>query len=124
MTTTVTLGPWYQRLSQPRTIVQDLASKVREDTDPFVPYQNGDLAAGVVFLTQGLTVQIVYSSVYAHYVFKGLAMAGHAPKHYTGKPLNYFTGKHSQAGADWIGRAKSANMSGWESLVKGMLLNG
>jgi hypothetical protein len=124
MTATVTFGPWYQRLIQPRGVVQDLASKVREDADPFVPYRDGNLASGVAFLTQGLTVQIVYTSVYAHYVFKGVAMAGHAPKHYTGKSLNYFTGKHSQAGADWIERAKSANMPGWESLVKGMLLDG
>lgn len=124
MTVTVNLGPWADAFTHPGNLVQDVASKVREDTDPFVPYRNGALTANVTFLTQGMTAQIVYGAVYAHYVFVGEAMGGHKPKHYTGTSLRYFTGRHSQAGKDWIGRASAANMTGWENFTLERLLHG
>jgi hypothetical protein len=121
---TVAYGPWAERLKNPLPVTQDLASKVREDAAPFVPYRDGGLASQVTFLTQALTVSVVYGVRYAHYIFTGKAMGGKAPKHYTGTSLNYFTGKHSQAGADWIGRAVSANASGWGEFVAGRIVNG
>ncbi len=124
MTVTVDLGKFATNIANPIGITQDLASKVRENTDPFVPFRNGGLASSVTFLTQGQIVQVVYNKPYAHYVFVGKAMGGSKPKHYTGNSLNYFTGKHGQAGSDWIGRAKSANMNGWTSFVAGRLVNG
>ncbi|WP_270235235.1 minor capsid protein [Lacticaseibacillus suilingensis] len=123
MTTTVEFGPWAQRLADPSELNRYLAYKVREDADPFVPYQSGNLAGdGVSFVETSEMTTIVYSAPYAHYVWVGEAMGGSAPRHYTGETLNYFHGMHSQAGADWTERAADANMSGWEQLIAGRLL--
>lgn len=123
MTTQVKFGPWMTRLSEPHDLVRDLADKVRESTDPFVPYRSGNLAGdSVQILDAGSAYRIVYGAPYAHYVFKGIAMAGSAPKRYTGEELNYFRGQHAQAGANWIERSADVNMSGWESFIVGRLL--
>lgn len=125
MTSKVDFGPWADRLANPHDVTRELADKVRESTDSFVPYRTGNLAGdSVEILDAGSAYSIVYGAPYAHYVFKGMAMAGSAPKHYTGEELNYFKGKHHEnAGADWIERSADVNMSGWEEFTRGRLLS-
>lgn len=70
-----------------------LASTVARLSDPYVPMSAG---AGVHMKNQ---VQIdaegraiLYRQSYAHYQYYGEVMVGRAPKHYTGKPINYHGG--------------------------------
>lgn len=123
MTTKVQLGSWFERVLDAHQVEKELASNVRSDVDPFVPFRGGDLASTVDMLDVGSMMQIRYSMAYAHYVFVGIAMAGN-PRVLTGTPLNYFRGKHTQAGSDWVERAKSQFMSSWESFVLERLVHG
>lgn len=67
-----------------------LASEVKRLSDPYVPMQQGMLKNNVVIASDGST--LTYTQPYAHYQYYGEAMAGRAPKHYTGKALNYSGG--------------------------------
>lgn len=64
-----------------------LASEVKRLCDPYVPMQSGDLKNRATIAADGS--YIVYTQPYAHYQYYGEAMAGRAPKHYTGKALKY-----------------------------------
>lgn len=64
-----------------------LASEVKRLCDPYVPMQQGTLKNTAVVASDGSTV--TYVQLYAHYQYYGKAMAGRAPKQYTGKPLDY-----------------------------------
>lgn len=67
-----------------------LASEVKRLSDPYVPMQQGLLKNQAVVASDGST--LTYTQPYAHYQYYGEAMAGRAPKHYTGKPLTYHGG--------------------------------
>lgn len=67
-----------------------LASSVARFCDPYVPMSAG----GGAHMKNARQIandgsNITYPGPYAHYQYTGIAMAGRAPKHYTGKPLNY-----------------------------------
>lgn len=64
-----------------------LASEVKRLCDPYVPMQQGTLKNTAVVADDGSSV--TYVQPYAHYQYYGEAMAGRAPKQYTGKPLDY-----------------------------------
>ena len=64
-----------------------LASEVKRLSDPYVPMQQGLLKNMAVVASDGST--LTYTQPYAHYQYYGEAMAGRAPKQYTGKPLTY-----------------------------------
>ncbi|WP_262315374.1 minor capsid protein [Lacticaseibacillus parakribbianus] len=116
MTTTVEFGRWADELANPADVERELASKVREDADPFVPRQDGNLSGDSADIIDS---SIIYGAPYAHYVWFGQVMVGPKPKQYVtgGLALNYYTGKHKQAGADWVERAADVNMAGWERFV-------
>ncbi|WP_179395053.1 minor capsid protein [Lacticaseibacillus absianus] len=125
--TTVGFGAWAGRLADPGNVTGELAYKVREGAEPFVPASAapewGYLASDSVnVLDAGANWTIVYGAPYAHYVFVGKVLVGHKPKHPNGEALNYFKGNHSNAGPDWIERAADANMAGWETFVVGRLI--
>lgn len=67
-----------------------LASEVKRLSDPYVPMQQGLLKNTAVVASDGST--LTYVQPYAHYQYYGQAMAGRAPKHYTGKALSYSGG--------------------------------
>lgn len=67
-----------------------LASEVKRLCDPYVPMQQGHLKNQTVIASDGST--LTYTQPYAHYQYYGEAMAGRAPKKYTGKELNYHGG--------------------------------
>jgi len=67
-----------------------LAEIVRDYSDPYVPMSAGAAAhmKGLVEIApDGAYLQ--YRAPYAHYQYVGEVMAGRAPKHYTGKDLQY-----------------------------------
>lgn len=69
-----------------------IASEVKRLSDPYVPMSSGANAhmknlAQVVDSSTG--VAVVYNTPYAHYQYYGEVMAGRAPKHYTGKDIDY-----------------------------------
>lgn len=64
-----------------------LASQVKRLCDPYVPMQQGALKNNATIAGDGS--YIVYTQPYAHYQYYGEAMAGRAPKEYTGKELDY-----------------------------------
>lgn len=64
-----------------------LASEVKRLSDPYVPMQQGLLKNQAVVASDGSA--LTYTQPYAHYQYYGEAMAGRAPKQYTGKPLTY-----------------------------------
>jgi len=64
-----------------------LASEVKRLSDPYVPMQQGILKNTAVVAGDGSN--ITYVQPYAHYQYYGEAMAGRAPKKYTGNPLTY-----------------------------------
>lgn len=67
-----------------------LASEVKRLSDPYVPMQQGLLKTNAVIAADGST--LTYTQPYAHYQYYGEAMAGRAPKNYTGKALDYHGG--------------------------------
>ena len=67
-----------------------LASEVKRLCDPYVPMQSGTLKNTAVVAPDGSSV--TYIQPYAHYQYYGEAMAGRAPKHYTGNALTYSGG--------------------------------
>lgn len=64
-----------------------LASEVARLCDPYVPMQQGLLKNLHTIASDGSA--ITYTQPYAHYQYYGKAMAGRAPKHYTGDDLTY-----------------------------------
>lgn len=64
-----------------------VAARVRLRCDAYVPKDKGTLKNTAQIAADGST--ITYNQPYAHYQYYGVAMAGRAPKHYTGRPLRY-----------------------------------
>ena len=62
-----------------------LASEVVRLCDPYVPMQQGMLKNQRIIAQDGSSV--TYTQPYAHYQYYGEAMAGRAPKKYTGNKL-------------------------------------
>lgn len=77
-----------------------LASEVKRFSDPYVPMQQGLLKNQAVVASDGST--LTYTQPYAHYQYYGEAMAGRAPKQYTGKPLTYHGAP--MRGKQWVPR--------------------
>ena len=64
-----------------------LAARVKLHCNPYVPMRSGTLKNTAQISSDGS--ELVYNQPYAHYQYHGMAMAGRAPKHYTGKPLRH-----------------------------------
>ena len=64
-----------------------LAARVRLRCDPYVPKDRCTLKNTAQIAQDGSS--ITYAQPYAHYQYVGMAMAGRAPKHYTGKALQH-----------------------------------
>lgn len=67
-----------------------LASTVKRLCDPYVPMRQGILKNTAQIAADGSN--ILYPQPYAHYQYHGEAMAGRAPKRYTGTPLEHHGG--------------------------------
>lgn len=63
-----------------------LASTVKSFCESYVPFNQGELMKAVISSDGS---ELVYNQPYAHYQYYGQAMAGRAPKSYTGADLTY-----------------------------------
>lgn len=70
-----------------RRLQKYLAARVKSHCDPYVPRASGTLSNSSKVSADGS--ELVYDQPYAHYQYHGMAMAGRAPKHYTGKKLQH-----------------------------------
>ena len=68
-------------------LLKYLAGRVKAHCDPYVPMKAGILKNTAAISPDGS--ELTYSTPYAHYQYHGMAMAGRAPKHYTGKALKH-----------------------------------
>lgn len=82
-----------------------LASEVKRLSDKYVPMQQGMLKNQSVIASDGST--LTYTQPYAHYQYYGEAMAGRAPKKYTGNQLDYHGGP--MRGPRWDQRMMADN---------------
>lgn len=65
-----------------------LAEDVERLCQPYVPMSAGS-GAHMVNAARVTDESIIYPGPYAHYQYVGEVMAGRAPKHYTGQPIDY-----------------------------------
>jgi len=65
-----------------------LAEDVERLCQPYVPMSAGS-GAHLVNAARVTDESIIYPGPYAHYQYVGEVMAGRAPKHYTGQPIDY-----------------------------------
>ena len=75
-----------------------LAENVERKCQPYVPMSAGS-GAHMVNSARVEDDRIIYPGPYAHYHYVGEVMAGRAPKHYTGKPIDYHGGP--MRGKEW-----------------------
>ena len=64
-----------------------LANSIAAYCDPYVPIESGALKDN--YQISGDGTQIIYPGPYARYQYYGEVMAGSAPKHYTGRAIDY-----------------------------------
>lgn len=81
-----------------------MASTVGRLCQPYTPKSEGAGAhmvnqRKVVTAESGNEVALVYEGPYAHYQYHGEVMVGRAPKHYTGRAINYTDGP--MRGKEW-----------------------
>lgn len=77
-----------------------LANEVARFSDPYVPMSSTASAhMKNQRIISGDGKEIKYPGPYAHYQYNGEVMAGRAPKHYTGKSLQYHGAP--MRGANW-----------------------
>lgn len=93
-------------LGKDRRAAKHLADLVAEKCDRRVPKQTGTLKGQRKIVDDGDGVGIQYTQPYAHYQYYGQAMAGRAPKHYTGKKLTY--NQEPTRGSKWDVRTMQA----------------
>ena len=102
-----------------------LDNQIIRDTEPYVPFESGDLRTSARNGTKLGSGRIVYRRPYAHYLYRGLAMVGKEsrsawakkdePKVYSGKILNYRT---EGTGNEWFEKSKKDNLQSWIKGVK------
>ncbi len=97
-----------------------LASEVARLCDPYVPMQQGMLKNQRTIAQDGSS--LVYTQPYAHYQYYGEAMAGRAPKEYTGKKLNYHGAP--MRGAQWDKRMMADKKNELESNLEAYVRRG
>lgn len=85
-------------LGQSKEAQRFLAEDVERLCQPYVPMSAGS-GAHMVSSARVEDDRIIYPGPYAHYQYVGEVMAGRAPKHYTGKPIDYHGGP--MRGKEW-----------------------
>lgn len=93
-----------------------IASEVRRLSDPYVPFQQGILKNTTTISSDGR--ELVYSAPYAHYQYYGEAMAGRAPKKYTGEALTY---SGANRGKEWDKRMLADKRNDLERSVEAFI---
>lgn len=89
-----------------------LDEQIKIDTDPWVPFDDGFLAASVNQLPSGIG-EIEYVGPYPQYLYYGKLMIGPAPKQLTDIDLKFSTAGHPNAGPFWFEESKAVNKLSW-----------
>ena len=80
-------------------VTKFVTATIAKHADPYVPFRTGSLAETVVVngrVTSNVVDNIIsYEQEYASYVYTGIR---------NGKPINYRTDKHANAGPYWVER--------------------
>lgn len=87
-----------------------LDNQVITDSNPYVPFQSGDLRRSAIRGTVPGEGEIVWDSPYARYQYYGKVMIGPPPKELTDMPLQYHT---PGTGSFWFENAKSVKKQQW-----------
>lgn len=93
-----------------------IASEVKRLCDPYVPFQQGALKNITTIASDGSA--LVYTQPYAHYQYYGEAMAGRAPKKYTGEALTY---SGANRGKEWDKRMLADKRNDLERSVEAFI---
>ena len=101
-------------------LLKYLAARVKLHCDPYVPKRSGILKNTAQVSADGS--ELVYNQPYAHYQYHGMAMAGRAPKHYTGKALQYHGAP--MRGAQWEKRMLADHVHDLEQEVAAYINGG
>ena len=101
-------------------LLKYLAARVKLHCDPYVPMRSGTLKNTAQVSADGS--ELVYNQPYAHYQYHGMAMAGRAPKHYTGKALQYHGSP--MRGAQWEKRMLADHVHDLEQEVAAYINGG
>lgn len=103
--------------------IKTLKSEIAKDTEPYVPFRDGDLRRSVTESLVNDTSIIEYASVYARYLYYGKVMVGKisrktlANKGETKETINKNL-TYSQGGSHWIEKSKKAYFSEWLKIAK------
>lgn len=111
---------------------EELANHVAKDTEPFVPFLNGDLTRN----TKVIKSRVIYPGPYARYLYYGKRMVnaktGKGPRYIKGvgyrwprganlrptdEPLHFTTKWHPQATAQWFEVSKAQNLDKWKRVA-------
>ncbi len=108
---------------------EELDRLVLNDSQPYVPYNVGNLRNSGIYGTVPGSGEVTWLSIYAHYMYEGKAMVGvesrsayakkYEPKEYNGETLNYHT---AGTGSHWFEKAKQNKLESWIAAVKNVLL--
>lgn len=114
--TQINLGGWANNLGKKEKMETDLARKVREVSDQYVPFLHGNLANvnNTQIIHDDTGAHLIYNEPYAHRQFVGVSEKGNI--------FNYTKTFHPYAGSDWIGKAKQENMEAFSQFVRGEIL--
>ncbi|WP_338231656.1 minor capsid protein [Companilactobacillus muriivasis] len=116
MNNKVDWGFWSRRLANKEGLEMALAYKVRELSDPYVPFLSGNLAGHVSVNHDDAGAHIIYGEKYGHYQYNGFSK--------NGNPLHYTTTHHPLAGPNWIEPVKRDAMNKITSFTKEAILHG
>lgn len=92
-----------------KAVIFDVASAVRIDTDPYVPFQDGDLSGSALTASNPKEGLIVYGNTINK---SGVPVNNYAKAQFYGLPNKKKLG-HPKASMKWIEPSKRANMTKW-----------
>lgn len=110
-----------------KQILPMLKNEIVKTTEPYVPFDSGELAHSVYASINDGTEQLVYRKIYAHFQYMGLVMVGvltgrvwakkNEIKTQTTKKLQYRK-THPKASSFWFEESKKKNDKHWVKFVK------
>lgn len=110
-----------------KQILPMLKNEIVKTTEPYVPFDSGELAHSVYASINDGTERLVYRKIYAHFLYVGLVMIGtisgkawankYEKKSYTTEKLKYRK-THPKASSFWFEESKKKNEKHWIKFVK------
>lgn len=102
-----------------------LKNEIIKDTDPYVPFRDGDLKRSAISSIGTKKMQIVYRKVYAKFLYYGKVMVGKisrsawAKKGETKEKVNPERNlTYSHGGPEWFEKSKKKDLNKWINIAK------